>query len=71
MIRGAGSVDPPPVTAYYPDTQQACADLPERLRPGDTVLIKGSRRIGLERLVKAIQDQHGAEAGVASPLLHS
>jgi len=71
LIRGAASVDAPPVTAYYPDAPQACADLPGRLRPGDTVLVKGSRRIGLERLVDAIRGQHGSDAGVPAPVLQS
>ena len=71
LIRGAAAIDPPPLTAHYSDAEQAGADLPGRLRPGDTVLVKGSRLVGLERLVRAIREQRGAEADAPAPLLQT
>jgi UDP-N-acetylmuramoyl-tripeptide--D-alanyl-D-alanine ligase len=71
LIRGAAAIDPPPLTAHYSDAEQAGADLPGRLRPGDTVLVKGSRLVGLERLVRAIREQRVAEADAPAPLLQT
>jgi UDP-N-acetylmuramyl pentapeptide synthase len=34
----------------------------ERLRPGDVLLVKGSRGNRLERLVEAVRGGHGAAA---------
>jgi UDP-N-acetylmuramoyl-tripeptide--D-alanyl-D-alanine ligase len=55
-IDAGGSLE----AVHYPDVDRACRELPKRLRPGDTVLVKGSRVIGLDRLVDAIRDHHGA-----------
>lgn len=38
----------------YADTEHCALDLPARLEPHDTILIKGSRRMALERVVKAL-----------------
>ncbi len=54
-------------SVHYPDTERARQDLPRRLEPGDTVLLKGSRRIGLEQLARAIRDYHGEPAAVRVP----
>jgi UDP-N-acetylmuramoyl-tripeptide--D-alanyl-D-alanine ligase len=44
------------------DADEAAALLGELLAPGDTVLVKGSRSVGLEAVVEAL----GAGAGAAS-----
>ena len=41
------------------DTTAAAALLVERLQPGDVVVIKGSRGVGLDRLVRTVQDRRG------------
>ncbi len=45
---------------HYEDAEQCARDLPARLRPDDAVLVKGSRAMGLERVVAAVV---GAAAG--------
>jgi UDP-N-acetylmuramoyl-tripeptide--D-alanyl-D-alanine ligase len=49
----------------YADAEECAKALPSRLRSGDVVLIKGSRRVGLERVVKRLADAAAAscEAG--------
>jgi len=42
-------------TALAASPEEALALLREVLRPGDTVLIKASRRVGLERLVEGLR----------------
>ncbi|MCK4659235.1 MAG: UDP-N-acetylmuramoyl-tripeptide--D-alanyl-D-alanine ligase [Phycisphaerae bacterium] len=54
IIAGARSVNPAVTTCVWETTGQACAELPPMLAPGDTVLIKGSRAMGLERLSQQI-----------------
>ncbi len=51
-----GSLGCGPETIGYPDTEAACHDLPNRLHGSDTVLIKGSRRLGLERLAQRLRE---------------
>ncbi|MCK4771431.1 MAG: UDP-N-acetylmuramoyl-tripeptide--D-alanyl-D-alanine ligase [Candidatus Latescibacteria bacterium] len=41
------------------DVDEAWIELGPRLEPGDLVLVKGSRRIGLERIVDYICSRHG------------
>ncbi len=46
------------LTAWqYRDTQSACEELPKRIYPTDTVLVKGSRGMGLERLVQRLRSE--------------
>lgn len=40
---------------HYPSLAPALVEIPDELRDGDLVLIKGSRAMGLERLVAAIE----------------
>jgi UDP-N-acetylmuramoyl-tripeptide--D-alanyl-D-alanine ligase len=47
----------------YPDSAACARELPKLLAPGDTILIKGSRRVGLERVVKTLAE---AAANVAA-----
>jgi UDP-N-acetylmuramyl pentapeptide synthase len=52
---------------YAPDewapTPEAAAELAERLlAPGDAVLVKGSRSVGLERFADELAARHGAGA---------
>jgi UDP-N-acetylmuramoyl-tripeptide--D-alanyl-D-alanine ligase len=49
----------PDVIHYVPDTETAIDAVRPRLRDGDVVLVKGSRGIGLERLVDALRLEIG------------
>jgi UDP-N-acetylmuramoyl-tripeptide--D-alanyl-D-alanine ligase len=44
------------------DAAEAAAILPELLQPGDTVLVKGSRGVGLELVCQALTSSAGAPA---------
>jgi len=46
-------------TVHFADTDAALAEVPALLAPGDVVLVKASRRIGLERLVRRLVEQAG------------
>jgi UDP-N-acetylmuramoyl-tripeptide--D-alanyl-D-alanine ligase len=39
---------------------EAAAALVEEVRPGDMILVKGSRAIGLDRVVRELQEKLGA-----------
>jgi UDP-N-acetylmuramoyl-tripeptide--D-alanyl-D-alanine ligase len=43
-----------PVTAWAPDAERAAAEAAELVRPGDVVLVKASRAVGLERVAEAL-----------------
>jgi len=43
-----------------PDIEAALAHLRGRLQPGDVVLVKASRSLGLERLALALIDERSA-----------
>jgi UDP-N-acetylmuramyl pentapeptide synthase len=40
---------------HAPDARAAAALVPELLEPGDTVLVKGSRGVGLEVVAQALE----------------
>ncbi len=46
---------PPDDVASYEDADEALADVRNWVRPGDVVLFKGSRAVGLERLAEAMR----------------
>ncbi|MEX0991901.1 MAG: UDP-N-acetylmuramoyl-tripeptide--D-alanyl-D-alanine ligase [Actinomycetota bacterium] len=46
---------PPDDVASYDDADEALADVRSWVRPGDVVLFKGSRAVGLERLAEAMR----------------
>jgi UDP-N-acetylmuramoyl-tripeptide--D-alanyl-D-alanine ligase len=45
---------------WVPDVDAAASRLEELLRPGDVVLVKGSRAAGMERVASAVINKHGA-----------
>jgi UDP-N-acetylmuramoyl-tripeptide--D-alanyl-D-alanine ligase len=47
----------------YASAEQAAADVPELLRPGDAVLVKGSRGVHMETIVDAITRHFGLLEG--------
>jgi UDP-N-acetylmuramoyl-tripeptide--D-alanyl-D-alanine ligase len=49
-----------------PDAQAAAALVPELLRPGDTVLVKASRGIGLEAVTRALAERPGGDGAGAA-----
>lgn len=59
---------PADAVVHLGDLESAAAALPGLLRPGDVVLIKGSRASGLDRLVTRLVDGDGAEPRVAHEL---
>lgn len=59
----AGARDAGAETVWLPDATRAAAAAAERLEPGDAVLVKGSRGIGLEVVVQRLAD--GPEAATA------
>ncbi len=50
-----------------PDSEAAADAVPEMLRAGDTVLLKASRGVGLERVAAALRDADGDPAVSATP----
>lgn len=48
-------------------TDDACRRIASRLEPGDAVLVKGSRRVGLERVVDAIKHRAAMGSLAATP----
>lgn len=51
----------PETARHYPDRDALLADLPDLVRPGDTVLVKGSRAMGMEAVVRALAAAFGGE----------
>jgi UDP-N-acetylmuramoyl-tripeptide--D-alanyl-D-alanine ligase len=48
---------------WVPDAEAALATLRARVRPGDVVLVKGSRAVGLDELARQLLDDHGDDQG--------
>jgi UDP-N-acetylmuramoyl-tripeptide--D-alanyl-D-alanine ligase len=55
VIAGAHSIARRLTSVFYADTETACGDLPNWLGDADTVLIKGSRGLGLERVAGCVR----------------
>ncbi|HEX4992020.1 MAG TPA: hypothetical protein VFV45_02205, partial [Rubrobacteraceae bacterium] len=43
-------------TLFYPDAGAAAGELKEKLRPGDYVVVKGSRGVGLDALTRKLKE---------------
>jgi UDP-N-acetylmuramoyl-tripeptide--D-alanyl-D-alanine ligase len=48
---------------WLPSTEDAIAVLQAGLEPGDVVLVKASRSVGLEQIVTALANDEGGAAG--------
>lgn len=58
-------------THAYASTESARRRMPALLKPGDTILVKGSRAMGLEKLVEAIRERSAGLARRKAPLRRS
>jgi UDP-N-acetylmuramyl pentapeptide synthase len=47
---------------HFAELDAALREVPDLVRPGDVVLVKGSRRAGLERLVERLVEVHREDA---------
>jgi UDP-N-acetylmuramoyl-tripeptide--D-alanyl-D-alanine ligase len=50
LVGGSGI----PTTSWVPDAESAVSAVEEAVRPGDCVLVKASRAVGLERVAEAL-----------------
>ena len=58
-----GNTQPPEIAIVrYTDSQEAAAHIKELVRSGDTVLVKGSRAMGMEIIVDALTGETGRDA---------
>ena len=51
---------------HFPGLNEALVAIPSMLAAGDIVLVKGSRRMGLERLVAAVESLHARASGAGT-----
>jgi UDP-N-acetylmuramoyl-tripeptide--D-alanyl-D-alanine ligase len=65
ILEGVRAAGPGIETHACTTTEQACAEVPGLLTVGDTVLVKGSRAMGLERLVERIAERFGGAVAEA------
>lgn len=56
IVRGAKSAGNPPVCLTFSDSNAAAENILRYLQPGDVVLVKGSRALQMELVVKAISE---------------
>ncbi|HUU81931.1 MAG TPA: UDP-N-acetylmuramoyl-tripeptide--D-alanyl-D-alanine ligase [Phycisphaerae bacterium] len=65
VITGARQAGPDIQTLVYDDAEQAGAAVGDWARPGDVVLVKGSRAMAMERVVEALRQYTLADAPAA------
>jgi UDP-N-acetylmuramoyl-tripeptide--D-alanyl-D-alanine ligase len=65
--RRAAAPTPATQVRHYDTSEEAAAWLASEVRPGDLVLVKGSRGIRMERVVRALLGDSGSSAGSAAP----
>jgi len=65
VVTGARAVNPEVDAVACAGAEQAGDEAASRLRPGDVVLVKGSRGMGMERAVRAILETASASAEAA------
>jgi UDP-N-acetylmuramoyl-tripeptide--D-alanyl-D-alanine ligase len=64
--RRAAAPTPATQVRHYDTSEEAAAWLASEVRPGDLVLVKGSRGIKMERVVRALLGDSGPSAGSAA-----
>jgi UDP-N-acetylmuramoyl-tripeptide--D-alanyl-D-alanine ligase len=70
ILAGAGGVgvkNAPRAVIHVPDATAAAAELAARLAPGDAVLIKGPRAVGLERVAEHLLQKEPPPADPTAP----
>ena len=63
MVKGARSVNPEMDVAVCMDNEEALAVLARRVGKGDCVLVKGSRGMKTDEIVKSFLQAHNIEKG--------
>jgi UDP-N-acetylmuramoyl-tripeptide--D-alanyl-D-alanine ligase len=54
-------------TRFFADSQEAAAFLSGFIKPGDLLLLKGSRGVRMEKILEAIDAQHARKSAAAQP----
>ena len=57
---------PAPRARFFADSAAAAAFLCEMLKPGDLLLVKGSRGVKMERIVEALRERHALAGDLAA-----